>query len=66
MDLRDGWTVGPSSTGAGGSRGLLLLECSLLRYLEAELSESSSTVGRGSPIYQTVLLCADYKQFAGR
>ena len=41
---RTGWTRGPSSTGDGGSPSPLLLECSLLRYLEEGPSDNSSTV----------------------
>ena len=44
MDLKDGWTVGPSSTGDGGSHGHPSLACSLLKYLGAGRSDNSSTV----------------------
>ena len=62
MVLRTGWTGGLFSTGAGGSPGLLLLECSLLKYLAAEPSDSSLTVrhfGRVSHVWNywmTILL----------
>ena len=44
MAQRTGWMTGLSSTGAGGSRGLPLLECSSLKYLEEEPSDNSLTV----------------------
>ena len=46
--LQTGWTAGLFSTGAGGSPGRLLLECSSPRSPGAELSDSSLTVIRSS------------------